>query len=183
MISRIGDSIMTDVDITIHHAMIEPFHPRQVQPVSYDVRLGDSYKRLKTKQARNIARPSESEWKAYDHVDEIRIMPHEFLLACTYETVRLPPCVMAQLVGKSTVARQGLIIESAGLIDPGFEGQITLELHNLTDTELILPVGIRIGQLEFMHLASPPAHWYGQDATGSHYQRQMGATAPKGDLS
>lgn len=183
MITRIGDSIMTDVDITIHHAMIEPFHPRQVQPVSYDVRLGDSYKRLKTKQARNIARPSESEWEAYDHVDEIRIMPHEFLLACTHETIRLPPDVMAELVGKSTVARQGLIIESAGLIDPGFDGQITLELHNLTDTELILPVGIRIGQLTFTHVASPPAHWYGQDATGSHYQFQMGATAPKGDLS
>lgn len=182
MISTLGDALMTDEDIIHWKFMIEPFNRDQVQPVSYDVRLGDSCKSLKAKTTRNIARPSESEWEAYDHVSEIRIRPHEFLLACTQETVHMPPSVVAQLVGKSTVARQGLIIESAGLIDPGFEGQITLELHNLTDTELILPVGIRIGQLKFTHLAAPPAHGYGEAPTGSHYQAQTGATAPKGDL-
>lgn len=168
-----------DIDIIRRSYMIEPFNHGQVQPVSYDVLLGDSYKRLRSTNTRNITRPSESEWESYEHVQEIRIRAHEFLLASTLETVHIPTRVVARLEGKSTIARQGLIVHAAGLIDPGFNGQITLELHNETNTELILPVGTRIGQLTFQWVAKP-ARLYGDKALNSHYQGQSGATAPRG---
>lgn len=168
-----------DVDIIRRPYMIEPFNPGQVQPVSYDVLLGDSYKRLRSTKPRNITRPSESEWEPYEHVQEIRIRAHEFLLASTLETVHIPKRVVARLEGKSTIARQGLIVHAAGLIDPGFHGQITLELHNETNTELVLPVGTRIGQLTFQWVAEP-ARLYGDTSLDSHYQGQSGATAPRG---
>ena len=186
MISTLGDSMLNDIDIIQHHDMIDPFNTEQVQPVSYDVLLGDSYKRLRGAEPRgiplprNITRPSESDWESYEHVNEIRIRAHEFLLASTLETVHIPTRVVARLEGKSTIARQGLIVHAAGLIDPGFHGQITLELHNETNTELILPVGTRIGQLTFIHLVEAPMHAYGDKALNSHYQGQTGATAPRG---
>lgn len=180
MISTLGDSMLNDIDIIQHHDMIDPFSTEQVQPVSYDVLLGDSYKRLRSTKARNITRPSESEWETYEHVPEIRIRPHEFLLASTLETVHIPETIVARLEGKSTIARQGLIVHAAGLIDPGFHGQITLELHNETSTDLILPVGTRIGQLTFVHLTEAPMRAYGNKHLNSHYQGQTGATAPRG---
>ena len=180
MISHYNDCMLIDFDIIYRSEMIDPFNHEQVQPVSYDVLLGDSYKRLRSTKARNITRPSESDWESYEHVHEIRMRPHEFLLASTLETVHIPETIVARLEGKSTIARQGLIVHAAGLIDPGFHGQITLELHNETNTDLILPVGTRIGQLTFTHLAHGPLRAYGDKELNSHYRGQSGATAPRG---
>lgn len=168
-----------DIDIIRRPYMIEPFNHEQVQPVSHDVPPGDSYKRPRSTNTRNITRPSENEWESHEHVQETRIRAHESPLASTPETVHIPTRAAARLEGKSTIARQGLTVHAAGLIDPGSHGQITLEPHNETNTEPILPVGTRIGQPTFQWVAKT-ARPYGDKALNPHHQGQSGATAPRG---
>ena len=101
----------------------------------------------------------------------------QFALACTVETVRIPDDLVGQVNGKSSLARRGLIVHTtAGFIDPGFHGQITLELKNVSNTPFHLRAGMAICQLVFMQMTSPALRPYGSEGLGSHYQGQEGPT-------
>jgi dCTP deaminase len=109
--------------------------------------------------------------------------PGEFVLASTYETVTLGPAVAARLEGKSSLGRLGLLTHStAGFIDPGFSGHVTLELSNMATLPVKLWPGMKIGQLCFFELTSPAEHPYGSPQYSSRYQGQRGPTPSRSHL-
>lgn len=112
--------------------------------------------------------------------DEFVIKPNQFVLAHTLEKINMPINLLGIVKGKSSLARKGLIVEFAGFIDPGFTGQITLELKNVSDKPVTLKKYMRICQLCFLKMNGVPKFPYGSD-DGSHYQHQMGATASRND--
>ncbi|RSX44674.1 dCTP deaminase [Bifidobacterium castoris] len=153
-----------------------------IQPASVDMHLGDSLLVQKPGQVINMQYPERIQYTGTEHVGEFQLKPGAFILGTTQETVNCPVDLVGQLVGKSTVARHGLFVHvCAGFIDPGFSGQITLELYNASSNTLVLTPGMTIAQLVFSKI-DPPAYPYGSKEAGSHYQFQTGATAPKGDL-
>src|SRR5690606_1603613 len=106
--------------------------------------------------------------------------PGEFVLGSTYESVSLPDDIAARLEGKSSLGRLGLLTHStAGFIDPGFEGNVTLELSNTATLPIYLWPGMKIGQLCFFRLTSPAEHPYGSEKYGSRYRGQRGPTASR----
>jgi dCTP deaminase len=137
----------------------------RIQPVSVDLLLGNSFVRFP-----KVGPPQ----KTYQNGNLIR--PGEFLLGTTVEKIRLPSYVAGVVVGKSTIARQGLIVEAAGLVDPGFEGAITLELFNMGVTPIVLNAGMPICQISFHLTDESVARPYGSPGLDSHYQNQEGAT-------
>jgi dCTP deaminase len=103
------------------------------------------------------------------------LQPGDFILGSTMETVRLGPTLAARLEGKSTLGRLGLLTHAtAGFIDPGFEGTITLELSNVSANPIMLRPGMKIGQLAVIRLSSAVGRPYGTPSLGSHYQGQIG---------
>ena len=142
---------------------ISPFDLDLVNTASYDITLGSNFIRNGYNQ---------------DVVGSIFLYPGEFLLAHTEEKVTLDRTVAAQLDGKSTLARQGLVVHlTAGWIDPGFSGQITLEIKNLTESYLQLTVGQRIGQLKFFRI-NPTAMDY-TEQPNAKYNNSVGVVLPK----
>lgn len=112
--------------------------------------------------------------------DSILLKPGEFALARTTELVGIPAHLVARVEGKSSWARRGLLVHiTAGFIDPGFYGTITLELANLSARPLELPVGCAIAQLSILELDTPPLVPYGDESLGSHYQHQVNTTTAK----
>ena len=112
--------------------------------------------------------------------DEFVIKPNQFVLAHTLERINMPINLLGIVKGKSSLARKGLIVEFAGFIDPGFTGQITLELKNVSDKPVTLKKYMRICQLCFLKMDHAPRYPYGSDED-SHYQHQMGAVASRND--
>src|SRR5204862_4997884 len=109
--------------------------------------------------------------------DPFILHPGEFVLGSTLERVRLPDDLVARLEGKSSLGRLGLLIHStAGFIDPGFDGHITLELSNVASLPITLYPGMRIGQISFLAMTTPADHPYGSGPLGSKYQGQRGPT-------
>lgn len=110
--------------------------------------------------------------------------PGEFVLASTYEVITLPDDLASRLEGKSSLGRLGLVTHStAGFIDPGFSGHVTLELSNLATLPIKLWPGMKIGQLCMFRLSSPAEHPYGSERYGSRYQGQRGPTASRSFLN
>ena len=119
-----------------------------------------------------------------DHDEAFVLHPGEFVLGSTYEVVTLPDDVAARLEGKSSLGRLGLLTHStAGFVDPGFTGHITLELSNVATLPIKLWPGMKIGQLCFFRLTSPSEHPYGSEKYGSRYQGQRGPTPSRSHLS
>ena len=151
------------------HISLDPWTPEMVQPASIDVRL-DRFFRLFNNHAYTYVDPAENQGELTEQFevrsDEPWILhPGEFALGSTWEYVKLDSTVAARLEGKSSLGRLGILTHStAGFIDPGFEGHITLE------------PGMKIGQMCFFQLSSPAEHPYGSAGTGSHYQGQRGPT-------
>lgn len=163
--------------------IITPFSPANVEPASYDLTLdGDYYRTINTglEPGSIDLATGETQGVKGQHVtnrERMWIKPNEFILATTVETVHMPANLLARLEGKSTLARQGLIVHvTAGFIDPGFQGKITLELKNISPHNLVLHQGMRIGQLVFEPLDHPAQHPYGSDKLNSHYQHQNTVT-------
>lgn len=104
------------------------------------------------------------------------IYPGRFLLGSTFERVYLGGNVVGQIHGKSTLARMGLLIHAAGLVDPGFEGELTLEIFNLSPRAVRVWRGMPICQITFDHVSSTPERLYGHPGLGSRYQGQTGPT-------
>jgi len=167
---------------------IEPFESGMVQPSSVDVRI-DRYFRVFENHRYPHIDPAEEQAELTrlvepDGADPFILHPGEFVLASTYEVVTLPDDVAARLEGKSSLGRLGLLTHStAGFIDAGFSGHVTLELSNMATLPIKLWPGMKIGQLCFFRLSSPAEAPYGSGATGSRYQGQRGPTPSRSFLS
>ncbi len=167
--------------IAAGRVMIEPYEAEMVQPSSVDVRI-DRYFRVFENHRYPHIDPSVEQAELTRLVepdgDEPFILhPGEFVLGSTYEVVSLPDDVSARLEGKSSLGRLGLLTHStAGFIDAGFSGHVTLELSNVATLPIKLWPGMKIGQLCFFRLTSPAEAPYGSGAQGSRYQGQRGPT-------
>lgn len=163
---------------------LEPYDQSMIQPSSIDVRL-DRYFRLFDNHKYPFIDPAEHQ-PELTHLIDVRpdepfiLHPGEFVLASTYEAVTLPDDIAARLEGKSSLGRLGLLTHStAGFIDPGFTGHVTLELSNVATLPIKLWPGMKIGQLCFFRLSSPSERPYGSPAYSSRYQGQRGPTASR----
>lgn len=160
---------------------LDPFDPEMVQPSSVDVRV-DRYFRVFEGHKYPHIDPAEEQPDLTrliePEADEPFILhPGQFALGATYELVTLPDDVAARLEGKSSLGRLGLLNHStAGFIDPGFSGHVTLELSNVSTLPIKVWPGMKIGQLCFFRLSSPAEHPYGSAKCGSRYQGQRGPT-------
>ena len=128
--------------------VVEPIEPYQVQPASIDLRLGRHFLKIDENTLESLSLDSELPYIRIEK-DEIVIPPHSFLLATTVEFIRIPANVTAFVEGRSSIGRMGLFIQNAGWVDPGFEGNITLELFNANRLPLRLASGRRICQIVF----------------------------------
>ncbi len=180
--------LLSDRDILAEldqgRVQLDPFDAGMVQPSSVDVRL-DRYFRVFENHRYPHIDPAEDQPELTREVepegDEPFILhPGEFVLGSTYEVVGLPDDIAARLEGKSSLGRLGLLTHStAGFIDPGFSGHVTLELANVANLPIKLWPGMKIGQLCFFRLSSPAQHPYGSEKYGSRYQGQRGPTASR----
>jgi dCTP deaminase len=160
---------------------VEPFDASMVQPASIDLRLGSSFRVFHNHRigAIDLADPPRN---LTEHVEigedeSFVIHPGEFVLGRTQEQVELPDDIVARIEGKSSLGRLGLIVHAtAGFVDPGFKGTLTLEITNLTRVPIILWPGKPIAQLSFMALDQPAERPYGHPDLGSHYHGQVEAT-------
>ncbi len=164
--------------------VLDPWDPEMVQPSSVDVRM-DKWFRLFDNHKYPVIDP------AADQPDLTRLIevdpsegfvlhPGEFVLGSTLETVTLPDDLAARVEGKSSLGRLGLLTHAtAGFVDPGFSGHVTLELSNVATLPIRLWPGMKVGQLCFFRLSSPAEFPYGSAAYGSHYQGQRGPTASR----
>src|SRR6478672_4027902 len=156
-----------------------------VQPSSIDVRL-DKYFRLFDNHKYPYIDPAAEQpdltrlVEVSSEEDRFVLHPGEFVLGSTLETVSLPDDLAARVEGKSSLGRLGLLTHStAGFIDPGFTGHVTLELSNVATLPILLWPGMKIGQLCFFRLTSAAEHPYGSERYGSRYQGQRGPTASR----
>jgi dCTP deaminase len=171
-------------EITAGRVAVEPFTESMVQPSSVDVRL-DRFFRVFENHKYSVIDPSIEQSELTREVvvepnEHFILHPGEFVLASTYEIITLPDDIAGRLEGKSSLGRLGLLTHStAGFIDPGFSGHITLELSNVANLPVKLFPGMKIGQLCLIKLSSPAEHPYGSAVYASRYQGQRGPTASR----
>ena len=184
--------LLSDRDIRAEVAdgrvAIDPFSEDMIQPSSVDVRL-DKYLRVFENHRYPHIDPAEEQPDLTRLVEAeaeepFILHPGEFVLASTLEVVTLPDDVAGRLEGKSSLGRLGLLTHStAGFIDPGFSGHVTLELSNVATLPIKLWPGMKIGQLCLFRLSSPADHPYGSQRYGSRYQGQRGPTPSRSHLN
>jgi dCTP deaminase len=168
-------------EIAAGRVALEPYDEGMVQPSSIDIRLDRFFRVFENHRYPHID-PAQDQPELTRLVepkgDEPFILhPGEFVLGSTYEVVTLPSDIAARLEGKSSLGRLGLLTHStAGFIDPGFSGHVTLELSNVATLPIKLWPGMKIGQVCFFRLSSPAEHPYGSSRYGSRYQGQRGPT-------
>jgi dCTP deaminase len=159
---------------------IEPFDQSLIQPSSVDVRVDRRFRVFRNSRYPYIDVKIEQEdlTELVEAGDEAFILhPGEFVLGSTLERVMLPDDVVGRLDGKSSLGRLGLLIHStAGFIDPGWDGHVTLELSNVANLPITIYPGMKIGQLSFVQLSEPAETPYGAGVLGSKYQGQQGPT-------
>lgn len=153
--------------------VIKPLASEAVQPASIDCRLGSDFLKVNDQKGEVIELDRELEYHRYS-ADEVIIEPHSFLLATTLEFIKLPARLTAFVEGRSSIGRIGLFIQNAGWVDPGFEGQITLELYNANSLPIRLKAGRRICQLVICELDAEALVPY-----RGKYQGQRGTTGSK----
>ena len=184
--------LLSDRDIAAEiksgRVKVDPFDPKMIQPSSVDVRL-DRFFRVFENHRYEVIDPSIEQSELTREVavapeDFFILHPGEFVLASTYEVITLPDDIAGRLEGKSSLGRLGLLTHStAGFIDPGFSGHITLELSNVAHLPVKLYPGMKIGQLCLIKLSSSAEHPYGSALYGSRYQGQRGPTPSKSWLN
>lgn len=177
--------LLSDRDIKAEIASgrvgIEPYLESMVQPSSIDVRLDRFFRVFENHRYPHIdpavEQPELTREVATVGDEPFVLHPGEFVLGSTYEVVTLPDDVAARLEGKSSLGRLGLLTHStAGFIDPGFSGHVTLELANVATLPILLWPGMKIGQVCFFRMTSSAEHPYGSSVYGSRYQGQRGPT-------
>ncbi len=167
---------------------LDPWDHEMVQPSSVDVRLDKYFRVFENHRYPSIdpaaEQPELTRLIEVSDGEAFVLHPGEFALASTYETITLGPAVAARLEGKSSLGRLGLLTHStAGFIDPGFSGHVTLELSNMATLPVKLWPGMKIGQFCFFRLSSPAEHPYGSAQYGSRYQGQRGPTPSRSFLN
>ncbi len=160
---------------------IDPYDEALLQPSSVDVRVDRAFRVFHNARYPyiDVKQPQEALTELVEiSGDEPFILhPGEFVLGATLERVTLPEDLVARLEGKSSLGRLGLLIHStAGFIDPGFDGHVTLELSNVANLPITIYEGMKIGQISFMQMTEPASTPYGSSALGSKYQGQRGPT-------
>ena len=175
-------------EISAGRVKVEPFDGAMIQPSSVDVRLDRFFRVFENHKYSvidpSIEQPDLTREVAVEANEEFILHPGEFVLASTYEIITLPDDIAGRLEGKSSLGRLGLLTHStAGFIDPGFSGHITLELSNVANLPVKLFPGMKIGQLCLIKLSSPAENPYGSALYGSRYQGQRGPTASKSWLN
>ncbi|HEY4455817.1 MAG TPA: dCTP deaminase [Pseudonocardiaceae bacterium] len=176
-------------EIEAGRLVLDPYDPALLQPSSIDVRL-DRYFRVFDNSKYTHIDPSVRQDELTSLVEKNNddepfvLHPGEFVLGSTFEMVSLPDDLAGRLEGKSSLGRLGLLTHStAGFIDPGFTGHITLELSNVANLPITLWPGMKIGQLCLFRLSSAAEHPYGSAEAGSRYQGQRGPTPSRAYLN
>ncbi len=160
---------------------VEPYDEGMIQPSSIDVRLDRWFRVFENHRYPHIdpsvEQPDLTRLLEPEGDEPFVLHPGEFVLGSTFEVVSLPSDIAGRLEGKSSLGRLGLLTHStAGFIDPGFSGHVTLELSNVANLPIMLYPGMKIGQLCLFRLSSPAEHPYGSEKYGSRYQGQRGPT-------
>ena len=168
-------------EIAAGRIVIEPFDDAMVQPCSIDVTVGDSFRVFRNSRYPyiDVKQPMEdlTELVRVGADEPFILHPGEFVLGVVAERVALPDDIVATLDGKSSLGRLGLVVhQTAGVIDAGFDGHITLELANMANLPITVYAGMRIAQLSFLTLTTPADHPYGSGRLGSKYQGQAEPT-------
>src|SRR3954451_6570140 len=161
---------------------INPYDPQDLQPSSVDLHLDKSFRVFRNNRYAFIdvraPQPDLTELLTVEEDEPFILHPGEFVLGQTHEWVELPDDLVARLEGKSSLGRLGLLIHStAGYADPGWKGNLTLELSNVASLPIALYFGMRIGQISFFKMSSPVERPYGSEALGWRYQGQLEPTA------
>jgi dCTP deaminase len=179
-------SVLSDRDIraaiTSGEVRIDPYDPRDLQPSSVDLHLDRSFRVFRNNRYAYIdvraPQPDLTELLRVEDDEPFILHPGEFVLGQTVEWVELPNDLVARLEGKSSLGRLGLLIHStAGYVDPGWRGNLTLELSNVANLPIALYYAMRIGQISFFRMSSPVDRPYGSAGLGSEYQGQSEPTA------
>jgi dCTP deaminase len=163
---------------------IEPFDPESIQPSSIDLHVDAQFRVFANSRYPYIdvksPMPDLTELVEVTDGEPFILHPGEFVLGSTRERVRLPDDMVARLEGKSSLGRLGLLIHStAGYVDPGWDGYLTLELSNVANLPITIYPGMKIGQISFFRLSTEADRPYGSKETGSKYQGQRGPTASR----
>ena len=163
---------------------IDPYDESLIQPSSVDVRVDRFFRVFHNNRYPyiDVKQPQEELTELVEVDDETPFVLHpgEFVLGSTLERIRLPDDLVARLEGKSSLGRLGLLIHStAGFIDPGWDGHVTLELSNVANLPITIYHAMKIGQISFMQMTEPAATPYGSDSIGSKYKGQRGPTASR----
>jgi dCTP deaminase len=160
--------------------IIEPFDDSCVQPSSIDIKIGNLFRVFRNHTSGVIDVKKDQDLTELITIAEdgvFMLHPGEFVLGSTLERVAVPDDLVSRIEGKSSLGRLGLIIHStAGFIDAGFDGHVTLELTNIATLPITLYPGMKIGQVSFMQMTTPADKPYGSGAKGSKYQGQRGPT-------
>jgi dCTP deaminase len=177
--------VLSDRDIKAEleagRIVITPLDLKDVQPASVDVRLGNNFRIFRNSSHTvidpTVSQPGLTEEIVVPEGEAFILHPGQFALGTTLERIGIPDDILGKLEGKSTLGRLGLMIHStAGYVDPGWDGELTLELSNVATLPIMLRPGMRIGQMSFERMSSPVERPYGSAELGSHYQGQVGAT-------
>ncbi len=179
-------SVLSDRDIRAEleagRVVIRPYDTADLQPSSVDLHLDRSFRVFRNTRYPYIdvrsLQPDLTELLAVEDDEPFILHPGEFVLGQTLEWVELPDDLVARLEGKSSLGRLGLLIHStAGYVDPGWKGTLTLELSNVANLPIALYYGMRIGQISFFRMSSAVERPYGSPELGSKYQGQSEPTA------
>jgi dCTP deaminase len=180
---RHATSVLSDrsirEEIDAGRLVIDPWEERNLQPASIDLRLGREFRVFRNYRLPYIdvkqEMPTLTEVITADDTTPFILHPDEFVLAVTMERVEVPDDLVGRLDGKSSLGRLGLIVHStAGFVDPGFKGRLTLELRNIANLPITLYYAMPVSQISFVRLTTPAEHPYGEKAGGSKYQGQDG---------
>lgn len=150
--------------------VIRPFLPERLQPASYDLTLGDE-----------IIIPGKGDGRRISVAMSYELRPYRFILGSTAEWIEIPTHLVGILVGKSSLARRGIQIESAGYVDPGWRGHLTMEIVNFNEETVSLLAGMKIAQIRFERMTTPADRPYGTLDLDSHYQDSHGVVPSYGD--
>ena len=179
-------SVLSDRDVAVAlkagRIKIEPYDPVDLQPSSVDLHLDRSFRVFRNNRYPYIdvraAQPDLTDLLSVADDESFVLHPGEFVLGQTLEWTELPDDLVARLEGKSSLGRLGLLIHStAGYVDPGWKGKLTLELSNVAKLPIALYFGMKIGQISFLTMSSPVDRPYGSAGLGSKYQGQAEPTA------
>lgn len=171
-------------EIAAGRIVVNPIDGDDIQPASIDLHLDDRFLVFaNTRQPYiDVREPLDELTEAVqiDGEQPFMLHPGEFALGSTREHIELPDDLVARLEGKSSLGRLGLLIHStAGFVDPGWRGRLTLELSNVARLPIALYAGMKIGQISFLRLSTPAERLYGSPELGSKYQGQSGPTASR----